>query len=826
MRCQATPVWRLRTAAIAGLLCVSVVHAQNPTAPPAAEAPATTETIPVSELPESGQPAVAEVESGPTVLQDVVVTAQKRKQRLQDVPASVAVISGEQIQQRGMLTAEQVTRSMPNVTVNTENLLGVYTIRGMGAATAGFFDPSVSAVVDDVPLPVSVINFAFLDLASVELLRGPQGTLFGKNTVAGAIKLSTQEPGDEFGGSGNVNIGSYHRQRVEAVAGIPLIEGRAGLRARYSDERRDGYIRNTYRNEDNGRISKSGLGAKLRLDLSSSLSLTTNVVQNTVDYLNGYGYQAVVCPDYYISLARTADPEFECEANKTSSTDYNETSKGKAFLASTVLSWRPGDYEFKSFLSYYRYTAPTDYDADYTPLPLLTLPLDLSGRSLSSEIRLISPRNLQFLGRKFSFVTGLFVNGEHADQNDVLQIAPLPCAFAGIPVTGGLFGGLGIPGLNTGALTCSPDDPQGQTYAETLALIQNRYTREMAVFGQAEYELINKLTLTVGARYSHVRTVGEHLENRDTCAGLPQGCVGAAGGYQNASFDGVHLTDSAISTKLALAYAVSKPLRTYISYATGFKPGGYALGIFADENGDPQPDSYQPEHSVSYEVGAKLNLFGGLVRVNAAAFRSDYKNLQVLVNHLVGAEQSNAGSARTQGGELETLFILPSSWLTMRLALNGGYVDARYRNYQGAPCPASESGEDDDGNPQTPAVCDLSGRQLANAPRWKASSILDFDIPLGSWPVMLTVGGDANWQSRVFFQSDTDPNDTQPAYWFYNLRAGVADAADRWRLSFFIDNLADKTYLQTSNDISLVNGAHWGSVGAPRWYSVGFRYSF
>ncbi|HZP11573.1 MAG TPA: TonB-dependent receptor [Nevskiaceae bacterium] len=816
-------------------------QAQAPDQPPPSEASATvttaTESAPAESLPTIPVPQKEEApppktkEADGVKLEEVIVTGGKRAENLQKLAGSVSVVTGKDIEGHNLNHLEDITRSMPNVTMSAENLTGSTNVRGMGTPFQAGADPGVLAVVDDVVIPVAYLAFAYLDLQSIELLRGPQGTLYGRDAEAGVFKVNTNDPTSQYEGHVALKYGSYNNRRIEAVGNIPLGED-AGVRVKYVNEARDGYIYNTARHEDDSATTKSAAGAKFKWNAASDLSFTTNLLYVTLDLPRGFGYQAVACPDYYQTAAQEFDPQFHCQPGYTSSHDLAQTEDAWAYFGSEVVSWKVHDYTLQAFLSYWNVYTFTWYDGDYSPLPLFSLPLLAHEHDLSGELRLLSP-DVRVFDRRLSFITGLYYDQFWYSADYALNVGMLPCA--GLSIPGGI---LSLPGITSvvgnNSVTCS-NDPHDPPTVESIGFVQRKRVYEGGVFAQATYDLLDSLDVTLGLRYTRVQTNMDRLGNTATCFGAQAQCALAlAGDYGNREIDGLKRVDPHWAPKAALRWSPTRTMMLYGSLGTGFKPGAYSQQVTStkpastpvspDPVSTPVASTFEPERSLSFELGWKNTLFHGMTKINVAAFFTRYRDFQiVVVDSLAQSHIGNAKEAQSKGVELESRTFLPGN---LMLTLNGGFLDGKYTDYTNAVqtnggCPAGQPNMTG-----STATCNLNGVQLMFAPRWKSSILLDGGWGIFDWPVKLIAGIDATYTSRTLFQSSGDPKASQGPFWLFNARTGFASVDGKWSATFFVDNVLNKLNYQIVSPIPVVSDAYWASVNPPRefWGQVAWHF--
>ncbi|CAE7189947.1 irgA [Symbiodinium microadriaticum] len=740
-------------------------------------------------------------------LDEIVVTAQKREEALQDVPVSVVSVGVEEIEERGLETLEDITKAVPNVSTNSTNLVTHFYVRGIGSGSEGSFEQSIVIVLDGVPTNnFNVVTSMFLDMQRMELLRGPQGTLFGKNTVAGVFNIVTADPHNEWEVKANVQAGDLNSRRYEGVVNIPVIEDVLAIRLLGGYTERDGYMYNTFQQEDDGSFESKSLALKAGLELGD-FNFRLAAGYNHSEYPTGYGYQATEFPDEFAIYATSADPTFEDEPDHQSSKDLDEYTFAEIANVSLKTDWNINQSNYilslilghVETLDYY-----VLYDADYSPAYIIDFRIEPTGPVYNSfaELKLTTPPEALFNNR-FDFVAGVFYGQDEKSGYVPVAIGTIPC----------------IPGVDLTPICPGPGG--GAAAAERIDIYHHVGVESIGVYGQGTYALLDDLDLIAGLRYSTVETTAIDIENQVFTGPLNvPGALATAGGFGNRQGIRESRTDSAVDYKVSARYYLNDDVMLFVTTATGFKAGGYATTVQEDNT----TISYEPEESVTYEAGAKAAFFDGIARVNITGFRTDYENLQILTFDGLQQITSNGGTARTQGLEIESQVLLP---FNIFASLNGSWLDAHYVENSKAVCYVGDTENvQDDGNPLTTDTCDYSGRRLAYSPEYSFSALLAGEWQLWNLPAMLTAGFDAIWQDDVLFQADTDPEDSQPAYWLFNARLGLRDPDHRWRLTFFVDNMMDETYLVYSNDMPIIAGAHWGSVASPRLYSVALAVHF
>ncbi len=740
-------------------------------------------------------------------LEEIIVTAQKREERLQDVPVSVVAVGVAEIEDRGLETLEDITKAVPNVSTNSTNLITHFYVRGIGSGSEGAFEQSVVIVVDGVPTnSLSTVSSMFLDMERMELLRGPQGTLFGKNTVAGVFNIVTADPVYEWAAKANVQFGELDAQRYEGVLNVPIIDDVLAMRISGGYTNRDGYVFNTFQEDTDGDFESKTITAKVGLELGA---VTFRFVggYNDTSYPEGYGYQAIKFPQELSIYATAFDPAFESDVDYQSSKNMEEVTYYETINASMKADWAINNSDYMlSFVAGYVETLDTlvVYDGDYSPAHIIDFRIEYLGPIFNSfaELKLTTPPKA-LLNERFDFVTGAFYGYDRRSGVVPVAIAAIECVL-----------GLSLPPI-------CPGPGGGTAAAERLDIYYDVGVTSIGLYGQGTYSLFDNFDLIAGLRYSTVETEAIDIENQVFTGPLPiPGAIATAGGFGNRQGIKEKRDDSAVDYKISARFYLNDDIMMFAITASGFKAGGFATTVKEDNT----TVRYEPEFSTTYEIGTKAVLFDGIARLNLTGFRTDYTDLQILTFDGLQQVTSNGGTARTQGVELESQFLLPGNLL---VSLNGSYLDAHYIDNAQAVCYVGDTENvQDDGDPSTTDVCDYSGKRLAYAPEYSFSALVGGEWPLGNLPFMLTAGVDAIWQDDVLFQADTDPADSQEAYWLFNLRFGIKDVDDRWRFTFFVDNLANETYLVYANDMTIISEAHWGSVASPRLLSIAFAASF
>jgi iron complex outermembrane receptor protein len=722
-----------------------------------------------------------------TALDEIVVTARKREENLQDTPISVTAFSGAALAERQVANVADIGSFTPNLIIDSASALGGSSstisafIRGVGQSDFNLtIDPGVGLYLDGVYISRSVGSLLdTVDLARVEVLRGPQGALFGKNTIGGAIVLTSEQPDDEFAGQFEAVTGSYSRIDVKGMLNVPLSE-RLAMRITGSTQNRDGYYR---RLQDGGRMgNKSSLSGRFQLAweatdtlmLSMSIDgtrvreegkpLTLIAVNPVADFAGFWNFavNGATCftPPTGLPVPNSPacynDQWITADRRATNTTGGNFSNLDLWGGALTV-DWELGAVNFKSISAYRDLKSVFFQDYDGSPLPI--------GETGNVYSQIQFSQEFQFSGTAFDdrlkWLVGLYYLKEK--------------------------------GTDVNSLTFSVAD-----FVSGGKVSNDSY----AAFSQLGFAVTDQLNLTLGARYTSETkrfTPDQFIQNDRT-----GGTVLALSRFfiPTGNPDGnLILPQTEASTKdneftpaVSLDYKVSENLLLYVSYSKGFKSGGFTQRVFPPEAVIPD---FGPERVTAYETGMKSELLDRRLRFNVAAFQSDYSGLQIIVNEGVAPKVRNAGKARIRGFELEAEAVLSDA---IRLTAGVGYTHADYLRVNPA------------------AVGITAANKFGNVPAWTATAGVSADLfQLGEGQVFSRV--DWSYRSAHFKDAVNTPEIRQPAYSLFNASLSWRAEDDEWGLTAGVTNLFDKDYLVSGyNDIATI-GVITGTYARPReWF--------
>jgi iron complex outermembrane recepter protein len=701
-------------------------------------------------------------------LEEIVVTAQKRAQNLQDVGASVVAFNSEALNTSGIDSPIDLQQRTPGLLVSTNGPYGQPYIRGVGSDIINPGTDAPVAIFEDgayQPRPNAAIT-EFYDLDRVEVLKGPQGTLYGRNASGGAINIVTHDPDQFLSSDGDAIFGNYGRVTTRESFNAPISDTLAVRVAGIYTEH-EGYSTNLFDGTGLDNENLWGVRGKLKYAPSSDFSLvftlehmrehdSRNDVGKLVDDPNLplpvrdlqplFGYPPPLIP---------ANPR-DVYANSPNVELVDET------RSNVALTWNLGNLLLKSITGYTDVRNDGFVDLDETQINFTYDQEQDHSDSIVESLQLSSLGN-----DPLQWIAGLEYFHEAGGQN---FDARLP-----------LFGP-------------ASTDPYG---ADVAGLIWDSgiKTNSASSFLDLTYAFTPQWSFNAGLRYTWEHKEANFLETIIDPYGILTGLPG--GTYYTPATP--HATFSAWTPKFRLEYRPADAVLLYASATRGFKSGGFNLMNTGEE--------FQPEKIWSYELGLKSTWLENRLRANAAAFYYNYKDLQV--NQFSGVTNlvTNAANSRITGAELEIEAQPIEAWQS---DLSLAYLDAIFLDYY------THNAADPTG-----PVLDLSGNRMPKAPRSTAAAGTQY-----TWPVAeerLTLRGEARYQSLVYFDQFDTPQLTQGGFALYNARLTLAAPNNRWNVAIFGENLADKLYRQSMIRVDNVFGT-LAYFGAPRTYGIEFSY--
>jgi iron complex outermembrane receptor protein len=750
------------------------------------------------------------------VIEEVIVTAQKRAENLQDVPISVSSFDREFMADHASLDVGELVQYTPNV--KFDNSLGfspVLTIRGFGTPPLGSgLEPSVGLSIDDVFYGRSFyINDASFDLERLEVLRGPQGTLFGKNTIAGVLNFTTRDP--DFENSAYIASGTskINETRVEGAASMTLLEDVLAMRIALRSRQRDSHLYNTANDEQNEVNDLSGR-LKVKWWINETSDLLLNVWASEHSEI-GLITQLKRASEKSLVEFRKKDPEVEAdEFNGTQS--MNRKTFAERDTASVSLkyskNWEPNTFfsalNTQVIAAWSELSGPYALDGDFSPIDFIDFGSDKPDTYEQTvlEFRFGGGMPAPFgIGSGTDFLAGAFFSESESSYSlrQTIGIGTASYAAAGGFFDPGSVTPFGSPIRNPADI---PDiDPRTNDQKETLFATSDAETQSAAYFAQFDWYLTETITAVIGLRYGEDSRTG-HITSGTR--GLPGASPFVTG---QEDFD-VIVTDSDydFTPKLTISWNPVDEFNLFATATEGFKSGGFASGVFNDDN-----LTFDPESATAYEIGFKSKLFDGSFTLNGSVFYTEYSNLQVRNFDGRSLFVTNAADAQTRGFEFDFFWLPPVPYLS--IGGSAGYVNASYNEYLCAPPVAGTSGGTGDescfgensgpkGSPNSTSFQDLSGEPLAFAPKVSGSLYSSLNLPIFNTGINLLLGADALYQGDHFIDTDNDPFAFQEATLKFNARIGVKASNGSWSVILNGKNLTEEEESVLVFDQALIGG--------------------
>jgi len=744
--------------------------------------------------------------AGEAVIEEIIVTAQKREQALQDTPVSVTAFTGRAIEDLGFRQSVDITAQTPNFNVgypNGDTGVPAMFIRGVGLNDFAVLNQGpIASYVDEVYVSSNAAQiFQLLDLERVEVLRGPQGTLYGRNANGGAVNYYSRRPGETWEGWGRATVGEWSSTKFEGAVGGPITDT-IGIRGAILKTDSDGWLKNRF--TGNRQQGVDELAGRLLLDFTPNdnfdalLNIHGGETKSDAVQYRHLGtwpeafWFAENCPEADIMALNCVDVVGYTEQQDFTNAftgeesqavpgynegnyDFEDTNDTSFWGVSLNMNWDIGnDLTLTSITAYDEVDDSRPEETDATPADTLTGVLGVKQETFSQEFR-VSQQN-----DSWNWLAGIYYLNDTADDKTSFDLLRL--------FRPGLIG-VDDPDV------CGPLVPAGNPTGfcppefvfEQISGTEQKI-ESVALYGDASFDLSEAWRLSVGLRYSD-----EEIKHKaaffydEPAAGSPL----ITSSDETSSFDN-------ISGRVVVDWRVQEDLMLYGSIATGFKAGG----IQSTTDGS---FPYDEEDLVSYEAGFKWTTAGGKLLFNGSAFFYDYTDMQVfqfvvLDDGTATSLLKNASDAETVGAEFELQW-LPVENLFINLGL--GLLDAEYKDFV-----------DEDGG-------DFSGNEITLAPDLSFNGLAQWDIPVSFGKFTLQL--DWTYQDKVYFDALNNELLSEDEYWIWNGRIAWTSTNEQFEVAAFGRNLGDEQYLSYAFDLSFF-GFHEQMLGTPRMFGAEFTY--
>ena len=729
----------------------------------------------------SAQEAAAETAAeGSSTLTEVVVTARRRGENLQDVPISIVSKSGEELERAAIASVTELSRSVPGFVFKNFEAGGASTIGLRGLATLSnqvAAQQSVGLLIDDVVLDtVGQVVGEFNDINRIEILRGPQGTLFGRNTTGGVVHLITNQPTFDFGGKASLSYGSYDEVKWNATINGPLSENVAA-RASAFVMNRGGYIENVYDGRMLGSDKQFGLNTKFLYTPRESTRFRLNLtyVERDQEALSSFGGQPVV------GFGPATDPnDNDILVNAGLAGPHNNKINGigshpfEDQIAGASLIWEEdiGGMQLTSVTAweYWEWWFGRDNRSFNPPVEPVTFVHPFAYTELkgwSQEVRLASPAD-----RRVEYVIGAFASG--ATYRDKLDF---------------LFNVSGEP------------DPALGIYLFTKEFT-GREVLTYAAFGEADFHMTDTVTLTAGTRWTHddvdVNTDAQAAPGYLPDIGIGIGPLGELYiPFLNSEFPGQRsgsISAGDFNWRVGARWEPTADAMLYGTVARGYKgPTISALGAYS---------LVRPEVATNYEAGLKMSFLGNRVTTALSVFYTDVNDFQSERSDNIETPQgtstqiilTNAGKVHTEGVEFELSAILVDA---LRFDLGLAYIDAKYEEFIGASCYEGQTAQEgclplDPQDPDSIVVQNLSGERLPLVPKWSGVASMTYDFGVPFWSPKHFLRLDYSYQSEINWSLGLAPLNEADATGVLGLALGVRSQDQKLEVVGYIKNLTNE----------------------------------
>lgn len=781
-------------------------------------------------------------------LEEVMVTARKRTETLMDAPVAVTAVSGQAMESQGISNMEQLSAKVPGLQIGRGAQTTNIRIRGVGSGINKGFEQSAGMYIDGIYQSRSrQFTQSLVDLQQVEVLRGPQGVLFGKNTVAGAIKVETANPvvGDEFNGS--IKAAFEPEQSTTRYTGIVSgsLSDSVAARLVLRQEDSDGYMDNRFRDTDEQEETNKMARLTLAWDAADNLSIVAKAshvdMESTGKEMNAYTIDDRLPPASTLALSAALTGGQFAAADAPGGDDYEswvgnlqwgrgDTEDTTSTAFSVKIDWDVGDYTVTSLTGISDFEFEQYHDVDFLP-PNFIENIDQEKLNMfSQEIRVAT----NWDGR-FNFIAGVYYEDQELELDEGTHID-------------GTFGGL-VPTIFV--------TPFGETDTSSGLTDFDQDTTTMAIFGEVTFDITDTLSLDLGGRYSEdekemtkLVTIGqgapgqvndivtpditagsadliEYLTNVMVATG-DAGATAAAAAHAGsldryAAYFEDERDESHFDPSARLRWEYSDTGMAYLSYSEGYKSGGFNFSPdTANPDGSSRPGhEFEDEAVTAWELGVKQDFMDGRARVATAIYRSELEDLQVTSWGGTSFVVGNAAELTVQGIEIEAQFAATDA---LEIGGSYAYLDHEFDSYPGAGCSVVEIGLGTCPNSSGEGTKDLSGERGAFAPEHSASLYLDYNHAF-DW-AEFNFHVDVNYKDEFFLDGDLDENVLQDSYTKVDASISLMSLEGTWEVVLYGRNLTDETTYTASADAPLSPGVYIGWVEEPRVYGISAAYNF
>lgn len=743
----------------------------------------------------------------------VTVTAQKRQESAQEIPISLNVVSAEQMREGSIEKIDDLQYKIPNLQMTETGISTQMYIRGIGTGNNQGFEQSVGQYIDGVYYGrQQLIRAPFLDLERVEVLKGPQSILFGKNSIAGALSMITAKPTEDF----ELKLGYQYVPEFGSNEFTGVISGELGTdfyaRLAVRNYEEDGFVKNTFKDRDEVIRDETAVRASFLWAPSDDIELLLKIEN---DQFEGDGRQIeIIRDDPYattlnfsdilgVLLGRT-EAITESDINFERQADDDEYSDNELDNITLTGDFGIGDYTLTTVTGYVSYEFSELCDCDYVAAPVFDAFINEEYDQFSQEIRITSP-----IDETFDWVGGLFYQSSDLEFDDNV-IVPNDSILGDLnPVLANLWG--------TSA---------GRNYQNESDL--------WAVFFQGRWRLDDDWTLSVGGRYtSEEKTASRVLNVTDYPAGniatnpAAPAIYLAAFGISNEQADGHNLSgtrdESSFTPQISIQYKATEDVMLYATAVTGFKAGGYDARA-----NNTNSFEFEEEEATSFELGLKSSLLDNTLEVNLSYYRTDYDDLQISqFDGVLGFNVGNAKEALVQGFEIDGRWLITQE-LTMNYAL--AFLDHEFKDFDNGNCYSFQAIEEPDTFDPNTGLCDYTGKSGQYTPSFTANLGFDYAKPI-NWGIFDYFRSSLGLYHSSSQNVDVNLNPLYEVDGYTKVDLRFALEGENFSVALFGKNVTDEEILTYAGNVPLSIGTFgtntfYGFVDRPASYGIQLSYQY
>lgn len=704
-------------------------------------------------------------------LEEIVVTAQKRAEGLSDVPISISAVTGETIENYGQTNLEAVSSSIPNLKITQTAIANRIAIRGIASGDNKGFEQSVAMFVDGIYYGRDQLSrMPLVDLERIEVLRGPQPTLFGKNAIAGAVNVVSRRPTGEFEGSVSASYEFEHEEkRVTAVVSGP-VSNSVGARVVGYYRDMEGYFFNTRQNRNEPNVREAFVRGIL--DFEGDGPLSADLKLEYADFKTEGQPREVFSPIGIYSVVFAGPLAVETNENRVRA-DGGYLSRNRIFNSVLNADLELGEHTLTSVTGYLDYNVKETIDVDFVNPDLLDGTRQSEDyRQISQELRIASPGD-----QPFNYIAGLYYQNTKLGVTDQVRFSPffLNSAFR----------------------------PLGDTFNNRL---YSQKSDLISVFAQGEISLTDAMRLTVGARFNHEKKSGSRaltIDRGPLSLTPPTGAAISAAAV-TATFRALNIEAHSITGKLSedsfnpmanIQYDITDDLMFYASFARGTKAGGFDVrsnSLPTSTIARPGTFLFEDEKADNFEAGFKYKTRA--LAINVSAYRTTYKDLQTNVfDGVLNFNVRNASGAKTQGVEADMRWAVDEHF-TLSGAI--AYLDFEFTNFPQGQCYFGQVSNAAGG------FCSYTGKRNALTPKWSGNLNGDFSHEIGG-NVKLGINLNADFSSSYISAANLDPRTQQDGYIKMGARLSLGHVDDNWTIALVGRNLTNERIKQTAGNAPL-----------------------